>query len=439
MLVLGAVRAAAQTPCTFYASPTGSGSGKSPDQASRVERFWREAEPGSTLCLLDGRYTEGDSMLAPPSGFKGTGDRPVTVRALHDGKVLIDGQGKRIPVRLLWNDWIVVDGVNACCSSNTVVGLDHANHNTIRRVAAWDAAEGNYDVFGVHFGEHNLLEDVAGWGVARKIYESSQGGDYTTIRRAWGRWEGSHVIGPKVVYSIAYNNYNMIVENALGTWSGERMKESYVLNDYVGKPWVGRGEGMHRNYEVDQPYGIFGVDALKRDKKANSKLLGSLAYIGNADSFKAPQLVFVTSVDAVEVSDTVAFIEPGGAYSKVKTFALYGLAYATSLVAKNLTSIGGGGPIIKPDWQTSDVLEGPNLGVFKDGESVFQPARGANLCNRYVDGQRTSQPLWPWPMNQRILEATRASGRAPVDVTATVEKMLGRIPDACRSPGDRPQ
>lgn len=432
-VLLGAAGAAyAQTPlnCTSYASPTGQGNGGSPDKAFRVATFWKSAEAGNTLCLLDGTYTDTDSMIAPPSGLRGASGRPITIRALHEGKVRIDGQGKRLPIRLWWNDWMVVEGLNACCSSGAVVGLDHSNHNVIRRVAAWDAAEGNNDVFGVHFGEHNLLEDVAGWGIARKVYESSQGGDYTTIRRAWGRWEGSHVIGPKMVYTVAYNNYGMLLENAIGTWSGERMKDSYVLLDYYGKPWSGRGEGTYHNRDVDQPYAVFGMDALKKDKKAKARLLGSLAYIGRRDSFKAPQLVFVTNMDAVEIADTIAYVE-SDAYPQVKTFALYGLTAATNLLAHSITSIGGAGARIKHEWETRNVLEGPSLAVYKPGENAFSTTRGANLCNRYVDGVRTTEPLWPWPMNQRILEATVASGRAPVDVTTQVQAILGPIPPPC--------
>src|SRR5215813_14245586 len=116
--------------------------------------------------------------------------------------------------------------------------------------SAWDASEGNYDIFGIHHDEHNLLEDVAGWGIARKIFESSQGGNFTTIRRAWGRWEGSHIVGPKLVYALTYNNYDMLVENSIGTWSGEKMKQTYVLLDSYGKRWVGRGEGTYQNYDV---------------------------------------------------------------------------------------------------------------------------------------------------------------------------------------------
>lgn len=379
-------------------------------------------------------------MIDPPPGPSGRPGKPITIRALHDGKVLIDGQGKWFPVRLLRKNWFVIEGLNACCSSGTVVGLDHSSHNVIRRVAAWDAAEGNYDIFGVHYGEHNLLEDVAGWGIARKTFQSSQRGDFTTIRRAWGRWEGSHVLGPKMVYTLAYNNYDMLVENSIGTWSGERMKRDYLLLD-KGKPWTGRGGGVLSDYGVDQPYAVFGMDHLKDDKKARARLLGSIAYIRADDSFKAKRLVFFTKMDGVEIADTLAYVEPGS-NSDAKTFGLYGmkafgvsgLGSSPSLQARNITSIGGAGADIGRDWETRNVLEGSSLAVYGSAETPFRTSRGANLCHRYVDGVRTREPLWPWPMNQRIVDATIQSGRRPVDVTATIESLLGPIPSACRSP-----
>ena len=67
-----------------------------------------------------------------------------------------------------------------------------------------------------------------------KSLHSSQGGNFTTCRRCWGRWEGSHHFGPKLTYTLAYNNYNMIIENSLGTWSGEKMRENYTLQCPAG-------------------------------------------------------------------------------------------------------------------------------------------------------------------------------------------------------------
>ncbi len=93
---------------------------------------------------------------------------------------------------------------------------------------------------------------------------------------------------------------------------------------------------------------------------------------------------------------------------------------------------------------------------------------GARLCYRTENGVTGTTPLWPWPMNERIVEATTQAGKyagpcstncrtngnpwmsgagndtAPpiltnrparlvADVTADIESLLGTIPAACRS------
>lgn len=429
ILFAGAVNAGAT--CTHYASPSGAGNGSSGSQPFKIASFWPVAKPGNTLCLLDGEYTGSASMLNPPQNLSGAASAPITVRALNDGKATIDGKGAAIPVRLYYNNYFVIDGINARNSSASVVDLSRSSYNVIRRVAAWDAADNNTNIFGIHNGTNNLLEDVAGWGVARKIISTSQGGDNTTIRRAWARWEGSHVIGPKMTYAIAYNNYNVVCENCLGTWSGERMKQNYTLLDYYGRPWIGNGAGTYSDYEVNQPYGIFGVDRLDGDKNAYTKVLGSIAYVQSSDRYAPSQAVFITKLDSMEVANTAVYFEPGSHGGKTR-FALYNLASAvgSSLYARNLTGVGGASSFYGSDWKKSSLSEGASLSSVAD---VFTSTGGANLCRRYANRVLTDVPLWPWPMNQRIIEGLIQSGRSAVDVTLTVEKMFGAIPTSCKA------
>jgi len=427
--------------CDYYAAPAGAGDGLSPGAPFQVADFWSHASPGKTLCLLDGIYDDPQGMISPPAGISGVDGSPITVKALHDGRVLVTGHATRSPVLLVHNDWFVVEGVNACCSSASVVDLEYSSRNVIRRIAAWDAADGNTEIFGVHYGDHNLLEDVAGWGIARKIYQSSQGGDFTTIRRAWGRWEGSHVTGPKMVYTLAYNNYDMLVENSIGTWSGEKMKQTYVLLDYNGHPWTGVGGGTYTNHGVNQPYGIFANDGLAGDRNARARLLGSIAYVAGTDVFKADREVFVTNIDSVEIKDMAAVFASGGTYSGKYTLGLYGLTTnvanggETNVRALNLTSISADslGSQIGDGWQRANVFQSQDLTALTTSDSVYPGTEGADLCHEYVDGTLTDRPLWPWPMNGRISEAMVQSGRAPVDVTQTIEQLLGPIPSGCRS------
>ena len=95
-------------------------------------------------------------MIRPPHGLSGTSEAPITIRALNDGKVLINGQGSKDPVRLYENDWFVILGnrrllatgmrISSACGSSSRV----SSHNAIRRVAAWDAGDNNTEIFGAH-------------------------------------------------------------------------------------------------------------------------------------------------------------------------------------------------------------------------------------------------------------------------------------------------
>jgi hypothetical protein len=431
------------SPCDFYASPTGKGDGSSSDQPLRVPQLWAHARPGMTLCLLDGTYSSPDEMITPPRGLSGSDGSPIIVRAVHDGKVLIDGQKTRRPVSLSSNDYFVVEGINACCSSATVVEISHSHHDVIRRVAAWDAHDGNDKIFGVHDAQYNLLEDVAGWGTARKTFEFSYGGDFTTVRRAWGRWEQSTVSGPKMVYSLAYNNYHTLIENALGTWSGEAMPETYTVKDYYGRPYNGHGGGPQHDRDVVEAYGVFAIDGVPSGMKADARLLGSLAYLNLGDVFKANRLIFVTKLDGVRIANTVAYYPPEAFLDKM-TFGLYPMADGSNPsqdAAMDITGFGGMGREIKGAWSIRNELQGRSpAAVYRAGENIFNTKRGANLCYRYENGNLTDKPLWPWPMNQRIIDAMIQSGRSPVDVTVAVERMFGSIPPECRMPAlDRPR
>jgi len=73
-----------------------------------------------------------------------------------------------------------------------------------------------------------------------------------------------------------------------------------------------------------------------------------------------------------------------------------------------------------------------HLGSVIFGQShvsnIFTSNSGAKVCTRYLNGKLTNEPLWPWPMNQRIINAMVQSGRTPVDVTETITSLFGEIP-----------
>jgi len=129
----------------------------------------------------------------------------------------------------------------------------------------------------------------------------------------------------------------------------------------------------------------------------------------------------------------VAYIKPGF-HKNVRPFGLAAEDVAGNrLVANKLTSFGTSASSMS-GWRTTNILHGISApAIYSSGESIFNTTRGANLCYRYQNGARTTEPLWPWPMNQRILDAMSQSGRASIDVTATIEGMFGAIPIQCKS------
>ncbi|MEX0804355.1 MAG: hypothetical protein WD688_13710 [Candidatus Binatia bacterium] len=415
--------------CTHYASPSGNGIGTSPSSPFKIANFWPLAKPGYTLCLLDGQYTGSASMIRPPQHLRGTASARITIKALNDGKVTLNGQYINEPVKLYNNDYFVLEGFNAHSSKVSIVNMYAAHNNIVRRVAGWDAADNNTNIFGLHSSTNNLLEDVAGWGIARLIFSVSQGGNNTTFRRAWGRWGGSHVVGGKNVFQLAYNAYNVVCENCIGQFAGDRMRQDHVLMSYQGQSWTGVGAGTYTDYKMDQPGQIFHATTQRSDNKCSRmKLLGGLAYVLGTDRFQGSAAALVSHLDCITIQDTVVVFQQGYFKDK-KTFNLASLeGGARNLVANRITGIGGG-MWIHSDWQRTSVHQGSTLSAVPD---PWTTTSGANLCSRYENGVRTSNPLWPWPMNGRIIDAMGQSGGTPVNLTAVIENMLGSIPASCK-------
>ncbi len=61
---------------------------------------------------------------------------------------------------------------------------------------------------------------------------------------------------------------------------------------------------------------------------------------------------------------------------------------------------------------------------MKVGNLLRAPG-GTKFVHRYENGVLTDQPLWSWPMDQRIIEAMKLAGYDPLDVTATVFGLAG--------------
>jgi len=401
---------------TYFASPNGDGDGGRRQRPCRVMEAIPRLRPGDTLFLLDGTYVGDHSMILVSEPVRGTPDAPITIKALNEGKVRIDGENERCPVRLLKTEYVRIEGIDACRAQKTVVGITETEHCVIRRICGWDAADDNTNIFGVHYSQHTLVEDCAGWGVARKTFSCSYNGNHTTFRRCWGRWEGCTNVGPKMVITVSYNSHHTLVENCIGTWDARKMPAEYIVQG-GGKPYTNWGNGSKQpvtktDYAVDQPYGIFSFDTREGP---GVRLLGCIAYRTPEQRLTGyvANYFIARTPDAPAVMENCLSFSAAGAQPRVPGFRL------NNVRATGLTAIGASGNQLGSGPVADLLVTKAAAGLVKEKGNILTPATGARLECRYVDGMLTDEPLWPWPMNTRIKALTG------VDVTRTVFELGG--------------
>jgi len=456
--------------CNFYASPEGNGSGRTSLSPFKIETFLSLAAPGMTLCLLDGIYRGSRSMIHPAPGRSGTSSAPITIRAYHDGGALIDGEFAHIPVALRNNSWWVLEGFNAMRSPRQVAALTDgadgftgpgSNNNVLRRLVLWDTdIRQNVDVVTHASANDNLWEDCAFFGTGRRVW-SVYTGRRNTCRRCWARWEGNTTVrnsGPKRTIDLGYGfrpgaelATNTLWESSLATWNAWSMPQSYDGANAVD----GSRDGSHQtDYSIYQKGGTVGTET-NPGEVAGHRLVGSIAYIMTREWFHnnaSPAHMWGLKYGKSQViRDGLVVIPSDYPYGReIAAFAIGpnndsrdGIGSNT---ASNITSIRRGTDSIGVSWTIR------NFSISASADAVANPwsttGPGANLCYRYVNGLRTTEPLWPWPMNQRIKQATAMAGsytgpclncaggrraRIATDVTADIEALLGAIPEKCRS------
>jgi len=445
---------------TYYAAPGGTGTGKSPDSPATVVSAVALCGSGGTVQLADGTYTGPASMISLAA------KQNMVVRAEHDGAVLINGEGVRQPVKLDRCVSCTVEGLDACNSNQAVVEAVYCYDVTFRRICAWDAAEGNNVVLTAHWSGYTTFEDCAGWGRGRKIMTNSQNCNGTRFIRCWGRWEGCISVGPKHVYEGNYNSYNCRFINCIGTWdtSTGRLPDTYVLQDYYGKPWTGPEGGTYTGGRIQSAYGIFaeaGYYAQYENTFAGTQFLGCMAYTLPGQTGKFTAGFFVSRLSGITVR---------GCHSSMNNGNMAALLAANDrradrglgLSARGFAHYGGSCRIDK-EWQPSGIVarmplpqtqwkmtcEGDatcdgvvdvgDLGVlsanwgtkprFKGSYEVGDFNRDGNVdvgdSGILSANFGNAPPLWPWPMEERIAQAMERGGYPRISVTQQVQQAFG--------------
>jgi hypothetical protein len=446
-------KASAQTGgTTYYISPTSPPGNDQNDGLSETtplatfNKAWELLYPGDTLILLDGTYRQ----TLRPNKRNGEPGNPITIRAKNDGQAVIDGERVRRPVQIgdTWPGPIykhfVLEGIVA--KNGDATELDDptgavikivGSYNILRRVSAYNAyTDGNSTVIG--FGQnsnYNLMEDCVAAGSGRKMINMYKN-QFNTVRRCftdWREWGGRRSCQdwPNGGNMTIYNASDNIIENSIavgpvGKWSvglqandanatasANRILGSVALN--AGMNWDGTEIiwpstrptpticDVNKVIDFDNwPHHRVGFEVYGQGTMRNNVLRDIFAW-NNAGSGVGSSYHPIAGNYGLTILDHATVINSG---------------LCGNCREKGLNISGAADFTI-----TNSRIDGTS---YQNG--------GARLQYRYINGILTNEPLWPWPMEERIkAEYADVFGIQNFSVTETVYPILakyGAVPTA---------
>ena len=400
----------------YYVSPNGndSRSGTTESQAwATFARAWQSMVPGDTLILMDGVYYQS---LDPSTG--GEPGKNLNIRAQHDGKAIIDGQGLRDPIILqkykgasfILIEGIVAENGNTISGTGSVIYIESDN-NVIRRVSAYNAnKDSNSTVIRIP-GDFNLIEDCVANGTGRKMIMTS--GEHNTIRRCfadWKSWDGRdwNSCWPWGDGIEIYNGDYDIIENSISY--SRNPTQSINLLAQGGNPAIGNkilgSMAIFSGMNEDGTPMVWGDSRPQptdytcvRDFNWPGQRSGFNVYeSGSAQIGNLWQDIFAYGSAGLGVSWITGVASPDTDNNRIIRATVFNNGQ------DNPEHWGGiHTDALQDDLNKFNSVENSFIQNVYTGSGKFTVnGEGARLTHRYVDGNLTNQPLWPWPMEDRI-------------------------------------
>lgn len=409
---------------TYYLSPTGddSNSGTSTAQPwATFERAWQDLYPGDTLILMDGVYYQ----QLHPSKRDGEPGNPITIRAQNDGQAIIDGEYERIPVKIgeAWpgpiGEYYVIEGIIARNSVDSVYEIV-GDHNVLRRVSGYNAhTDENTHVFDVS-ADHNLIEDCVAAGTGRKmilIYNSES----NTVRRCftyWQQWDGREdcAIWPWGENINIYNADKNIVENSIGYGPVPYRSISIIAN----APHVSASDNkILGSVAIGAAMNEDGTPKVWPDQRPGPTTCTKMRDFDWPGQRSGFQLFGSGIMNNNEFRDVLAWGNAALGFTERTENANNTILDHATIYNNGLDNRDGpwpgqhggiGADTLQDELDKMTVTNSYIENVFVDwpdypnGSQNFETinGEGARLEHRYVDGVLTDEPLWPWPMEERV-------------------------------------
>lgn len=385
--------------CDWYVSPTGldTNTGGLTSPFATFNKAWTKVMPGQSLCLMDGVYNQ----KLWPNVRDGLPGQPITVRAMNDGKAIIDGQLGDAAIKLgeSWpgpiGNYFVLEGLVARNAEDVILVYGH--HNTLRRVSAYNAdTNKNSSIITVAWTNNVLLEDVVAAGTGRKnilVFSSND----VTVRRAyayWTRWDGAEFCNagwPAGNGINPYSSNNVTIENsiAIGPFGARGINltnQNEAVTNSGNKIFGSIAVGTYKNadgswYQFPLPTNPCNYKNPPVWYEGNGAGMGQITQGPQANPVWRD--VLITGFRDAGFINTKPF--GTGAINPILDYAtVYGNDLAGNGSREVVDTLGN-------LTITNSRIEGStNMGT------------GARLTNRYENGVLTNVPLWPWPMDSRV-------------------------------------
>lgn len=412
----------------FYISPTGSdtNNGKSPSAPFKTfAKAWSVLQPGSTLILKDGTYTEA---LNPT--VSGNAGNPITIKAENDGRAIIDGQNAHAGITLNARHHITLEGLLSINPGEALalsVGASDGDFTSshdiiIRRTGIRGGMNLNNGVAAsVARTRNSLLEDVWVYGYGRYAL-NVYGSQNITVRRAvirWDRWDGTNYKPCDPKYNLGvYDTHDSTFENILLIDGGVAS-----CGDHGGLYVPGNDNGNTSPYTNSSNNKFYAVIALN-NRGNGLQLEGGSGGTNDNNSFR--DVVSWGNDTGISVNKAVNTIFNHATIAKNNTNGSWTGATITvnnslitgnpgrglnGVINSNYNNVFGNGTnYVYVSTGAQDISSNPNIkyitrlenGAAGKGTASDGRDRAATVMYQYSAGNLTSTPLWPWPNEERI-------------------------------------
>lgn len=355
----------------IYVAPEGNGDGtRENSPMGSLTKAVKLLNPGDTLILLDGEYTEPLRLR----NVKGTEEERITIKAKNICKAFINGKVKlQYAVEVEDCEYLTFDGIKAGNTLHSVWKIRNNNNLILKRCAGFNAGylvsqdghyEGSYKdnchIFGISESDNILAEDIWAWGTGRYnfVYYKCTN---SVLRRGVFRPTNTELgfgydRGPHSGFNL-YDCDNSIAENCIAFECRFHPESDQAAGNRWGLVMGGMVFDDHTlpsgyNYVL----GCFDLD------NGNSR----------EEAPRANAAVHLMSKWSGKLEDVVIW--------------------------KNARSYG----IVK---NTSGKVDLPTRALIGSPSEIKQNTIDDSKLNyRYVNGKLTDVPLWPWPYEDIIKE-----------------------------------